>query len=219
MITDSYCNTNKDHITSFCVKIAEYDTSFFVSSKNTTGVSQNSDEICKNICELLERFGPEEFVSIVTDNASTMQSAKRMVKQKYSHILTVGCAFHGINLIIKDFMDDITNKQAYSEIESVVKFFKMKEVAKKWLSDKKNEGNIGRSLSFPVVTRWTSSLEAIENLKIYKNVMININDEEMKSLRNIAPKSSSNSVLTIIKNEDFWTRVDRIWKAINPNRQ
>ncbi|PKK55387.1 hypothetical protein RhiirC2_722462, partial [Rhizophagus irregularis] len=42
-----------------------------------------SDEILK----VIEEVGPEKFSSVVSDNASTMVAAKRLVNKKYSHIM------------------------------------------------------------------------------------------------------------------------------------
>lgn len=42
--------------------------------------------------EVFERWGPDKFAAIVTDNASNMQKTRRLVLQRYPHLIEVRSA-------------------------------------------------------------------------------------------------------------------------------
>jgi hypothetical protein len=54
--------------------------------------------------EVIEKIGKDKFIAVVSDVEAVMQSAKRKVMNKYSHIMAVRCIAHHINLVTKDII-------------------------------------------------------------------------------------------------------------------
>lgn len=59
LISDGWTNIRGDHIVNFCIK-APSQKSYFYSSINTSGISQNSQAVADAICEVIDQIGPEK---------------------------------------------------------------------------------------------------------------------------------------------------------------
>ena len=58
---------------------------------------------------------------IVTDNASNMKKAWRLIEEKYPTITCDGCAAHGLNLIFCDMVKLETCKNLIKRAKGVIK--------------------------------------------------------------------------------------------------
>ena len=56
------------------------------------------------IIDFIEQVGSKKFVAIVSDNASNVTAARRIVTQKYPNIININCITHCINLISSDIV-------------------------------------------------------------------------------------------------------------------
>jgi len=54
------------------------------------------------LIEVIEDVGPTKFAGIVSDNASAMVLAKKLVNDQYEFIMPIRCIAHHINLLIND---------------------------------------------------------------------------------------------------------------------
>ena len=79
--------------------------------------------ISEEILKVIDNVGAEKFSSVVSDNASTMVKAKRLVNEKYSHIIPVRCITHHINLLTNDIMKHNFSRITISKSMKIVKFF------------------------------------------------------------------------------------------------
>jgi hypothetical protein len=70
-----------------------------VSSDSHTGVF-NTTEIEK----VLTTIGPKKFAAVVSDAESALQMARKVISEKYPHILSIRCMAHHINLITNDII-------------------------------------------------------------------------------------------------------------------
>lgn len=88
------------------------------SSKSHTG-SFNASEIER----VLISIGPQKFVAIVTDAESAMQLAKQIISTKYSHILSIRCIAHHINLITSNIVKLDFAKAVFKKCQTLIFFF------------------------------------------------------------------------------------------------
>ena len=72
------------------------------SIQNLLKESHISSYIAKRIIEVIESVGAKDFSAVVSDNASSMTKAKKIVNEKYNHIMPIRCIDHHINLITTD---------------------------------------------------------------------------------------------------------------------
>jgi len=65
---------------------------------------EDAEYLAKEIEKVMEKVESHRVQMITADNAPVMQCALELVRQKYPHIFTVGCAAHGLNLLAGDFV-------------------------------------------------------------------------------------------------------------------
>lgn len=61
------------------------------------------------IKETINEIGPQKVFGLITDNAANMKAAWSLIgaDENYKHILTYGCAAHGLNLLFSDLTKNI----------------------------------------------------------------------------------------------------------------
>lgn len=62
--------------------------------------SQTGSYIFKCIESIILEVGQDKFTSIISDNASSMLSALKLVNQNYPKIYTLTCFCHNLNLLV-----------------------------------------------------------------------------------------------------------------------
>ena len=56
----------------------------------------------KFVDPILEELRIDNVSAVVTDNAPNMNLLKTKISEKYESIFSIGCAAHGLNLLIQD---------------------------------------------------------------------------------------------------------------------
>ena len=77
---------------------------YLYSLRDLSNISHTSENLEKEIDQVLSAIGPKKFSAIVTDNAAAIANARKQISDKYPHILNVRCIAHYINLITKDVL-------------------------------------------------------------------------------------------------------------------
>src|SRR5436305_10283909 len=75
---------------------------FIHSIQNLSKEIHTSQYIAKKIIEVIESVGPKKFSAVMSDNASSMVKAKKLINKKYENIMPIRCIDHQINLITTD---------------------------------------------------------------------------------------------------------------------
>src|SRR2546430_14615608 len=83
-----------------------------------------ADFISKEILKVIEDVEYNKFSLVVSDNASTMVAAKKLVNEKYLHILLVRCITHHVNLLTTNIMKHEFSKSTISKCMTIIKYFK-----------------------------------------------------------------------------------------------
>ena len=97
---------------------------FIHSIQNLSKESHTSQYISEKIIEVIELVGPEKFSAVVSDNASSMVKAKKLVNEKYENITPIRCIDHQINLITTDICKLTFAQDRLKKCMKVVRFFK-----------------------------------------------------------------------------------------------
>jgi len=74
-------------------------------------------------------------VAVVTDNAANMKAAWKFVETRFPHVLCVGCASHGIHLLVKDFLNLPLFQTLFKKCDHVVSYFSNHHIPKSNLED------------------------------------------------------------------------------------
>ena len=102
MPSNAYLNILMQSIYDYCLITEECD-EYLWCSKNYSDISHHigaflGDEVIK----IVNDIGPEKLAAVVSDNAPDARIARRILCEKYSHILNIHCMAYCINLITKD---------------------------------------------------------------------------------------------------------------------
>ncbi|GBC25662.2 ribonuclease H-like domain-containing protein [Rhizophagus irregularis DAOM 181602=DAOM 197198] len=97
---------------------------FIHSIQNLSKESHTSQYIAKKIIEVIESVGAEKFSAVVSDNASSMVKAKKLVNEKYENIMPIRCIDHQINLITTDICKLPFAENLLKKCIKIVRFFK-----------------------------------------------------------------------------------------------
>ena len=100
--------------------------SFYTDLQSHTGI-YIAVEISKVIEELESECGKMVF-GVVTDDASNMKKASRLVEEKYPTIICFGCAVHGVNLFFCVMIKLETCKNIIKRAKGVIKEFRNKHM-------------------------------------------------------------------------------------------
>jgi hypothetical protein len=66
-----------------------------------SGGSKDATTVFEGIDNVLNEFGPRDFMHLVTDCAPVMTSACELVEITHPHIFTSGCISHQVNTLVK----------------------------------------------------------------------------------------------------------------------
>ena len=80
---------------------------FFFKTIHTGAHHHTGKNIAKLMFNVIMKVGPLRVYGIVTNNASNMKSAWKIVQERYQHITAYGCLLHGIHLLFKDLCTEV----------------------------------------------------------------------------------------------------------------
>lgn len=179
-----------------------------------TGAERHTGEyIAQELMKCITDIGPNKLIGIVSDNAASMEKAKKIVVEQLPYITAYSCASHTLNL----FIGDVMKLQSLTTIEGACKQI-VKEITASHINtaalsqiQKDKYGSI-RSLKMPVKTRWGSILHCISSLILSKEALqILAVSEESYSIK-LARAVRDN----ILDNDIFWVRLDKIHNILQP---
>src|SRR5215471_2989731 len=119
---DGWCDPNGESIYAF-ILILPSGKEYIHSLKDFSLHKHTADFISNEILKVVEDVGSKKFSSIVSDNASTMVKAKKLVNEKYPHIIPVRCITHHVNLLTNDIMQHEFAKKTISRCMKIIKYF------------------------------------------------------------------------------------------------
>jgi hypothetical protein len=119
------------------------------------GKSHTGEYMAEIILEVIEEIGVEKVLVVVTDGASNMVKARRIVQRKYPHIYIYSCEAHCFNLVAKDIMQYETFKDVQSSANEIVKEVNSSHLIKaKFTEIQKERKQKVVSLKLPGKTRY-----------------------------------------------------------------
>ena len=150
--------------------------------------------------------------AVITDNASTMTAAWRILKQEYKHIIFMGCIAHGLNLLVGDIMQLNWAMKIFSNAKKIVKFFKKHTIPGAIL--KRHQTTIYNKkigLKLPVKTRWGSAAICMESL-LESKLALNLATMEIIHQPNIRMNVE---IQNVILDQIFWENLEVLFQILN----
>ncbi|KAJ1272699.1 hypothetical protein BS78_06G222800 [Paspalum vaginatum] len=135
----------------------------FLKTVDASQSSKTADFLFKLFRGVVNFVGPENVVHFVTDNASNMVAAGRMLQDEFPSIYWSPCAAHCLNLILSDFGKEEIVKRTVAHASSITKYiynhcyplFLMRKFSK------------GQEILRPAQTRFATNFVALQS--IYKH--------------------------------------------------
>ncbi|CAB4484763.1 unnamed protein product [Rhizophagus irregularis] len=168
---------------------------FIHSIQNLSKESHTSQYIAKKIIKVIESVGAGKFSAVVSDNASSMVKAKKLVNEKYENIMPIRCIDHQINLITTDicklpFAEDLLKK-----CMKIVKFFKTSHKA-------------GETLRTEILENMSTAFDCANSILSCETILKNIAVQDADTL--------NNDIKKIISNRHFYVDLEELVSIIEP---
>ena len=124
-----------------------------------------AENLVQKIEEILNEIGIQRFSAIVTDSGSNVNLARKIITQKFPHVINIKCMAHCLNLITKDFVKHTFATRILNWSSAITTYFKKSHLPQSLLEDKIKEKNIkGGGLKTYVNTRWTTAFEMLQSI-------------------------------------------------------
>lgn len=209
VITDGWSNVRNEGIVSYIVTTP---TPIFYKSIETMENRHTALYISEELVKVINEIGAEKVTALVTDNANNMKAAWQIIQTQYAHIFTVGCAAHGLNLLLGDICKIKTFKMIVSNAKEVVKYVRNKQALLSVFTSKqkmKRGSASACTLKLPAETRWCSTLIMFESLlngkeSLQEAVLI----EELNIDREIRK--------IVLDNDIFWKSIHSLVNVLSP---
>jgi hypothetical protein len=101
----------------------------FRKAVETTTSGHTGEYIAKILSTEIESVGASKVQAVVTDNASNMKLAWKLLKDKYPHLVTFGCLAHDLNLLAKDINNTESIKNVIGICKIIINFSSNHHVA------------------------------------------------------------------------------------------
>jgi hypothetical protein len=177
----------------------------FVSAKPTGEIEQNATNISSDMDEIMSTLDIDKLSAVITDNASVMKSAWRILAIKYPSVIFMGCLAHSLNLLINDIIKLNWAKTIISKAKVIVKYFKFHHIPAAILKrhQKATYKNTWITLKLPVKTRWGSNAACLASLKA-NHLALGLATHEISTNSNII---INEEIKNNIFNENFWKEI------------
>lgn len=144
------------------------------SIKNLSSESHTANFLADQLDTVITNVGVENIAAIVSDHVSACVAAKKIITERYKHILSIRCIAHHVNLISTDICKTTFAKDVITKCQKIVKYFKHSHQAGEELRDKIKNEIKGGGLKTYVVTRWTTAWDCTNSILRLEQVLKNV---------------------------------------------
>jgi Protein of unknown function (DUF 659)/hAT family C-terminal dimerisation region len=208
MVSDGWSNINRESVQNFVICTPK---PFFFNATFSGEESHTAEWIANQITQQMDSIGIQKFSAVITDTASVMKAAWRIIEGKYSNIVCLGCNSHIINLLIGDILKIDEVKVVVNNAKMIVNYFRSHIQAAAKLKRIQIE-NYSKEISLvlPALTRWGTHLSCFQSLQKSK---IALEQTLMDShIRQKMDQTMRNNILS----EEFWKMLDLMIKILEP---
>jgi len=174
--------------------------------------SHTGNYVAEVIGEIIERIGPNKISAIVSDNASNVRNARKIIEEKYPNIENVRCIAHAVNLIACDILKESFGDRLLRKVNTLASFFKNSHQAGAKLTQLIKENSIhGGGIKLYCKTRWTTASESVDSVIRLEPVLEQIITNESNLL--------NDKVKRVIQTRNFFSDLRILSFVLNPLRK
>lgn len=166
-------------------------------------------EVIENV---VNGIGANRISAIISDNASNVRSARKIIQEKFPRIENIRCVAHAINLIACDIVKEKFGDRLLRCVNILASFFRNSHQAGSKLSQLiKEKGINGGGLKLYCKTRWTTASESV-------NSVINL-EPALEAFVTNYHQSANEKVTTIIRSRNFFSDLRVLLFVLDPLRK
>ena len=167
---DSWTAPTGDHIRNY-MAVSDGGQDYMIDCVDLGSVSQTSDNIGSACLDVMEKFGPEHFCAVVTDNAANETSSWDVLTSAHKEIVCTGCAGHAGSLLFKDIMEHTWAQKLLSDAMVLAKFIKHHTWTNQELKRITSDEGQQRSIVLHAPTRFAGSYYTMKRLLEVKSAI------------------------------------------------
>lgn len=184
----------------------------FFSAHQTGEMRQTGENIGADIENTISQIDHTKLSAVITDNASSMKKAWKLVAIRYPNVIFLGCVAHSLNLLIGDIMKLSWADTIMKNSKIIVKYFKSHQIPAAILKRYQlSNYNKQISLKLPVKTRWGSSAACLNSLQV-NQLAVELTVTELS--RNQAVNIDED-IKNIVQDNGFWQEVNYLFRVLN----
>jgi len=208
MVSDGWSNINQESVQNFVICTPK---PLFFDAIYSGEESHTAKWVANEIIKQMEIIDINKFSAVITDTASVMKAAWRIIEESYPNIVCLGCNSHVMNLLISDILKIDQIKSVVENAKKLVNYFKGHiQAAAKLKRIQKENYSKEIALVLPALTRWRTHLACFQSLQNSKTAL-------EQALMDV--KICQNMDLTLrahILSDDFWEDLNIITKIMEP---
>ncbi|XP_041364336.1 uncharacterized protein LOC121379753 [Gigantopelta aegis] len=137
-----------------------------------------------------------------------MKAAWKIINEEYPHITPIGCAAHGLSLLLGDVMKLQTMQMLFKKAKKVVKYVRVQQIISATFSQKQMARKKSTSLKLPSKTRWGAVVIMYKSLLDGK--------ESLQELAIMELVEIDATIRNILLDNVFWAYIVSSLKVLNP---
>ncbi|GET53362.1 zinc finger BED domain-containing protein 1-like [Rhizophagus irregularis DAOM 181602=DAOM 197198] len=208
MVSDGWSNINRESVQNFVICTPK---PLFFDAIYSGEESHTAKWVADEIIKQMEIVGINKFSAVITDTASVMKAAWRIIEDSYPSIVCLGCNSHVMNLLISDILKIDQIKSVVENAKKLVNYFKAHVQATAKLKHIQKE-NYSKEIALvlPALTRWGTHLACFQSLQNSRTAL-------EQALMDIRIRQNMDLTLRAhILSDEFWEDLDIITKIMEP---
>lgn len=164
LVLDGWTNIKGKSVINFLLTTPD---PVFLKSITPGTQAETAQYLAEEIKSVIEEIGSRRFICVITDNASNMRAAWRIIGEEFINISCVGCAAHTFNLLFQDIAKKGSCMAIIRDCKKVIKYIKKRNRVLACFTEKQKTlyGENYRSLKLYCKTRWGGAIDSLKSLQ------------------------------------------------------
>jgi hypothetical protein len=210
-VLDESSNISSQRIVNLSIVIPQYG-SIYLANENVGRHDLTASFFTNWFIKRASQYDLARISSLTTDTCATMRNTWTGLEQVelLSHVLFIPCDSHGLQLLIKDLLDQPQISEVMKKAYAIVTGFHQ---AKKQYAILRSKQEQTCALLLSVLTRWGTQFTMVKSLLKNKNALyLWVTDPKAQ----MGKKKGENSIAAYITDPGFWTTLSSIEQIIQP---
>ncbi|XP_020247960.1 uncharacterized protein LOC109825519 [Asparagus officinalis] len=185
---------------------------FFHKSVDASTYFKNTKCLCDLFDSVIQDFGPENVVQVITNNALNYDSVGNHIMQNYGTIYWSQCASNCLNQILEDFSKVDWVNRCILQAQNITRFI----YNHGWVVELMRKFTAGQEIVRTGITKSTSSFLSLQSMLKHRSRLKHMFNSPEYSSSPYANRPHSLSSIDILEDNEFWGAVEEIAAVSEP---